>query len=70
MTREEAEAAAVQRREAEPGATWTVVERDGAWRVVRIGLSPGRPSGTATKPPPEGPRDNPDTRTHDPNWGF
>lgn len=68
MTRDEAEAEAERRRAAEPAVTWTVAERPDGWHVVRIGLAPHKPIGTATKPPPEAPQADPSPR-HNENWG-
>lgn len=69
MTREDAEAEAERRRAGEPGATWTVTERSGSWRVVRIGIEPAKASGSATKPPPEAPQGDPRGGGMNENWG-
>lgn len=60
MTREEAVAEAKRRQASDPGASWIATSRDGEWTVARIGVAPTQPStGTATKPPPVAPRDDP-----------
>lgn len=62
MDHETALAEAARRQAAEPGATFTTVKRDGTWAVARIGVPHARPSGTATKPPPEAPQEGPSTQ--------
>jgi hypothetical protein len=59
MTREEAMAEVEQMRASHPEATWVATQREGEWCVARIGLAPTRPTGTATKPPPPAPHDDP-----------
>ena len=59
MTREEAMAEAERKRASDPDATWFAAERGAEWTVARLGVRPTRPTGTATKPPPEPPRDDP-----------
>jgi hypothetical protein len=59
MTREQAIAEVERRKASDPGATWIVTERDGEWTVARIGVAPVKATGTATKPPPPAPRDDP-----------
>jgi hypothetical protein len=59
MTHEQAIAEVERRRASEPGATWIATQRDGEWTVARIGVAPVKTTGTATKPPPEPPRDDP-----------
>jgi hypothetical protein len=59
MTREQAIAEVESRRAKDPDATWVTVPRGGEWTVARIGLAPTKQSGTATKPPPPAPRDDP-----------
>jgi hypothetical protein len=68
MTHEEAIAQAAQLRASEPGATWIVTERDGDWHVTRVGVAPVQVSGTATKPPPPAPRDDPHTPAERAAW--
>jgi hypothetical protein len=68
MTREEAIAAAERRRASHPEATWVATERDGEWVVARIGVTPTQATGTATKPPPEAPRDDPHSATERAVW--
>jgi hypothetical protein len=59
MTHEQAIAEVERRRAADRDATWLAVQRDGEWTVARIGLKPTESTGTATKPPPVAPRDDP-----------
>ena len=59
MTRAEAIAEAGRRQASDPDAIWITTSRDGEWTVVRIGVVSTKPSGTATKPPPLAPRDDP-----------
>lgn len=59
MTREEAVAEAKRRQASEPDASWIATRRDGDWTVVRIGVASTKVTGTATKPPPAAPRDDP-----------
>lgn len=70
MNHEEAEAEAGRRRTAEPGATWTVIERADGWHVVRIGVAPAPAKGTATKPPPAAPQGDPREGRPNENWGI
>jgi hypothetical protein len=61
MTREEAMAEAARRQRSHPDAKWVAAERNGEWTVARIALAPTAIAqmGTATKPPPTAPRDDP-----------
>ena len=59
MTRQEAIAEVELRRAADPAASWIASLRRGDWIVVRIGVAPTKVVGTATKPPPVAPRDDP-----------
>jgi hypothetical protein len=60
VTRAEAIAEVERRRVSDPEVTWLATERDGEWVVARIGLPPpAKPTGTATKPPPEPPLADP-----------
>jgi hypothetical protein len=59
MTHEEAIAEAKRREAADPDASWIATTRDGEWTAVRIGVAPTKVTGTATKPPPVAPRDDP-----------
>lgn len=68
MTRDEATAEAKRQAAAHPEATWLATERDGEWVVTRIGLAPVRATGTATKPPPEAPRDDPHSPLERATW--
>jgi hypothetical protein len=53
VTREDALAEVERSRVSDPDATWLATERGGEWIVARLGLTPTKPTGTATKPPPE-----------------
>jgi hypothetical protein len=65
MTREEAMAEAKRRQASDPHVTWIATQRGSAWTVARIGMPPRtKATGTATKPPPEGPRDGPSDLPH------
>jgi hypothetical protein len=68
MTHEEAIAEVERRRAADPSATWIATERDGEWTVARIALAPTRPTGTATKPPPQAPQADPHTPIERAAW--
>ena len=68
MTREEAIAEAERRRAADPGASLIASQRDGNWIVVRIGVAPTKVVGTATKPPPVAPRDDPHSAIERAAW--
>jgi hypothetical protein len=59
MTRDEAMAEAAKRQRLHPDAKWVATQRGSEWTVARIGLTPTKPTGTATKPPPVAPRDAP-----------
>jgi len=66
MTREEAIAEAERRRAA--AASWIASQRDRDWIVVRIGVAPTKVTGTATKPPPVAPRDDPHSAIERAAW--
>jgi hypothetical protein len=68
MTREEALAEVEQRRVSHPEATWIATERAGEWMVARIGMAPAKATGTATKPPPVAPRDDPHSSIERAAW--
>jgi hypothetical protein len=68
VTREQAIAEVERRRASDPDASWVATEREGSWTVARIGLSPLKATGTATKPPPEGPRDDPHSPSERAAW--
>jgi hypothetical protein len=68
MTRQEAIAEVERRRAADSGASWLASLRDGDWVVVRIGVAPTKVSGTATKPPPVAPRDDPHSALERAAW--
>jgi hypothetical protein len=61
MTHDEALAEAERRQRLHPDAKWIATRRGNAWVVARIGLAPTtiKQIGTATKPPPAAPRDDP-----------
>jgi hypothetical protein len=59
MTRDEA---------LDPSASWIATERDGDWVVVRIGVEPTKATGTATKPPPVAPQDDPHSASERAAW--
>ncbi|MBV9001512.1 MAG: hypothetical protein JO304_20810 [Solirubrobacterales bacterium] len=59
MTRDEAMAEVERRRAADPSASWIATQRGGDWVVVRVGIAPTKVTGTATKPPPVAPQDDP-----------
>jgi hypothetical protein len=59
VTREQAIAEAKRKQASDPAASWIAASRDGEWTVVRVGIPPTRATGTATKPPPVAPRDDP-----------
>jgi hypothetical protein len=68
MTREEAIAKAKRMQTSYPDASWIATEQDGEWTVVRIGVVPTKSTGTATKPPPVPPRDDPHTPIERAAW--
>jgi hypothetical protein len=68
MTREEAVAEVERRRVADPGVSWIASQRDGDWIVVRIDIAPTKVTGTATKPPPVAPRDDPYSAIERATW--
>jgi hypothetical protein len=59
MTREEAMAAVEHMGASDPDATWAATQRGSEWTVARIGVPTTKQTGTATKPPPVAPRDDP-----------
>ncbi len=68
MTRDEAMAEVERRRLAEPDVTWMATQREDDWSVARIGLTPIKQTGTATKPPPPAPRDDPHSSAERASW--
>ena len=68
MTREEAIAEAKRRQASDPDASWIATSLDGAWTVVRIDVTPTKSTGTATKPPPVAPRDDPHSQIERAAW--
>lgn len=59
MTRDEAMAEAKRRQASDREATWIAAERGSEWTVARIGVAPATETGTATKPPPVAPHEDP-----------
>jgi hypothetical protein len=59
MRRDEAIAEAGRRHASDPDVTWIAASRNGEWTAVRIGVVSTKPCGTATKPRPLAPRDDP-----------
>jgi hypothetical protein len=68
MTREQANAEVERRRSSDPGATWIAIEREGSWKVARIGVPPVETTGTATKPPPVAPQGDPHSTAERAAW--
>jgi hypothetical protein len=68
MTRDEALAEVERMRAADPGARWIATERDGDWVVARVGIAPTKVTGTATKPPPVAPQNDPHTAIERASW--
>jgi len=61
MTRDEAAAEAERRQHLHPDAKWIATQRGNEWVLARIAVAPTtiKQTGTATKPPPAAPRDDP-----------
>jgi hypothetical protein len=68
MTRQEAISEVERRRAADPAASWIASLRHGDWIVVHIGVAPTKVLGTATKPPPVAPRDDPHSAIERAAW--
>jgi hypothetical protein len=68
MTHEEAIAEVARRRLSDPQVTWIAAQRGSEFVVVRIGLAPVEQTGTATKPPPPAPRDDPHSPIERVTW--
>jgi hypothetical protein len=68
VTHEQAILEVQRQRASHPEATWIATERDGTWSVARIGLAPAKATGTATKPPPAAPRDDPHSAVERAAW--
>jgi hypothetical protein len=68
MTREQAITEAKRRQASDPDASWIATSRDGEWTVARIGVAPTKVTGTATKPPPVAPRDDPHSAIERAAW--
>jgi hypothetical protein len=68
MTHEEAIAEVQRRQVSDPDVTWVATRRAGEWIVARIGVAPSKPTGTATKPPPAAPRDDPHSAIERATW--
>jgi len=68
MTREEAIAGVERRRASDPDGTWIATQRGDEWMIARIALAPTKVTGTATKPPPAAPRDDPHSAIERAAW--
>jgi hypothetical protein len=68
MTHDEAIAEVERQRTAHPDATWIATEHDGEWAVARIAVAPLAATGTATKPPPVAPREDPHSSVERAAW--
>jgi hypothetical protein len=69
MTRDEAMAEVERRQTSDPDVTWIATQRGSGWIVARIGMAPAtRQTGTATKPPPVAPRDDPHSPLERATW--
>jgi hypothetical protein len=68
MTHDEAIAEAARKQASDPSATWIATPRDGEWVVARVGVAPIKATGTATKPPPAAPRDDPHSAAERAAW--
>jgi hypothetical protein len=68
MTRKEAIGEAKRREASVPDVSWTAPSRDGERTVARIGVAPTNLTGTATKPPPVAPRDDPHSAIERAAW--
>jgi hypothetical protein len=68
MTHDEAIAEAARKQVTDPTATWIATQRYGEWVVARVGVAPIKPTGTATKPPPPAPRDDPHSAAERAAW--
>ena len=68
MTHGQAVAEVERNRAAHPEAAWIATQRGDEWTVARIGMAPVIATGTATKPPPEAPRDDPHSSIERAAW--
>ena len=68
MTRDEAIAEVERRRAADPDVSWIASQRNGDWVGVRIGVTPIKVTGTATKPPPLAPQGDPHSAVERAAW--
>lgn len=68
MTRDEALAEVKRRQASDPDASWIATLRNAEWTVVRVGMVSTKPTGTATKPPPVAPRDDPHSPSERAAW--
>jgi hypothetical protein len=68
VTHEEAIAEVERRRVSDPDATWVATRRGDQWTVARIAVPTIKPTGTATKPPPAAPRDDPHSPAERAAW--
>ena len=73
MNREQAERERERMAEEQPDATWLIAEREpGEWAVVKVGLAPDDPAGTATqaRPKPDYPEDAGSLNRQNPYGNF
>jgi hypothetical protein len=68
MTRAEAIDEVERRRVSDPGRTWIATQRGSEWTVAGIGIAPTKRTGTATKPPPVAPQDDPHSQAERAAW--
>ncbi|MGI8593066.1 MAG: hypothetical protein ACR2ML_01615 [Solirubrobacteraceae bacterium] len=68
MTRDEAMAEVERRQASDPDGSWVAAQRGSGWTVARIGVAPPKQTGTATKPPPVAPRDDPHSPLERATW--
>ena len=68
MTREQAISEAKRKQASDPDGSWIATQQDGEWTVVRIGVMRTKSTGTATKPPPAPPRDDPHSPIERATW--
>lgn len=68
MTRDEAMAEVTRRQASDRDGTWIATERGSEWTVARIGIAPTKDTGTATKPPPVVPPEDPHSPLERATW--
>jgi hypothetical protein len=68
MRHQEAIAEVKRRRVSDPDVTWIAMQRGSEWTLARIGVAPNKQTGTATKPPPVSPRDDPHSAAERAAW--